>query len=236
MKYPLFNKMSLLKWKELATRKSELGNKINFVHDTILKNTLGEKTSQTSLEKVFKPITTKLDDVIVSNLKIPIRKRQQLKKVEVPNYGIDIDDEVQDMNLGDLFDGPVLPQQNKQIAPKPPTYEESLQDVLEGKKQIYMNPDIIQPEDELQPEYDDDEEIDYALDDEDTIKAKLDDIGIANYESVEKQLNDPTMTPIRTKKYLGKILLEAIIKRNQLKGYKAHVTKQFKSDKISEAK
>lgn len=29
--------MSLLKWQERAKRKSELGNKINFVHDTILK-------------------------------------------------------------------------------------------------------------------------------------------------------------------------------------------------------
>ena len=29
--------MSLLKWKKLAKQKTELGNKINFVHDTILK-------------------------------------------------------------------------------------------------------------------------------------------------------------------------------------------------------
>ena len=36
--------MSLLKWKKLAKQKTELGNKINFVHDTILKNQLGEKT------------------------------------------------------------------------------------------------------------------------------------------------------------------------------------------------
>lgn len=30
--------MGLLKWQKRAKRKSELGNKINFVHDTILKN------------------------------------------------------------------------------------------------------------------------------------------------------------------------------------------------------
>ena len=35
--------MSLLEWKELAKRKTELGDKINFVHDVILKNQLGEK-------------------------------------------------------------------------------------------------------------------------------------------------------------------------------------------------
>ena len=64
--------------------------------------------------------------------------------------------------------------------PKPPTYEESLQDVLEGKKQIYMSPDIIRPgDDELPPEYDDDDdddEIDYALDEEDRTNTILDDL------------------------------------------------------------
>ena len=44
--------MSLLKWKELAKRESELGNKINYVHDTITKHKLGEKTSEESLAKV----------------------------------------------------------------------------------------------------------------------------------------------------------------------------------------
>ena len=59
-----------------------------------------------------------------------------MKKGEVPDYGIDIEDEVPDMNLGDLFEQPVLPQQEKQLVPKPPTYEESLQDILEGKKEF----------------------------------------------------------------------------------------------------
>ena len=40
--------MSLLEWKELAKRKTKLGDKINFVHDAILKNQLGEKTNQES--------------------------------------------------------------------------------------------------------------------------------------------------------------------------------------------
>ena len=63
--------MSLLKRKELAKRKTELGDKIDFVHDAILKNQLGDITSQESFEKVFKPITTKLVDVALSNLKLP---------------------------------------------------------------------------------------------------------------------------------------------------------------------
>ena len=61
--------MSLQKWNELAKRKSELGKKINFVHDAITERRIGEEASQTGYEKVFKPITSKLDDVIVSNLR-----------------------------------------------------------------------------------------------------------------------------------------------------------------------
>ena len=53
--------MSLLKWKEIAKQKSELGNKINFVHDTITNKKLGEKTSQLDYEKMFKPITKLLE-------------------------------------------------------------------------------------------------------------------------------------------------------------------------------
>jgi len=130
--------MSLLKWKELAKKKSELGNKINYVHNTITQSDIDKQTSHESFKKMFKLITTKLDDVIVSNFKMPPRKRRQPKKEEVPNYSLDIDDEVEDMNLGDLFDQPVLPENTKQIVPKPPTYEESLQDVLEGKKRFML--------------------------------------------------------------------------------------------------
>ena len=63
-----------------------------------------------------------------------------MKKGEVAKYGIDIEDKVSDINLGNLFEEPVLPQQEKQLVRKPPTYEESLQDILEGKKQIRVDP------------------------------------------------------------------------------------------------
>ena len=110
--------MSLLRWKELAKSKSELGNKINYVHNAITKHDIGQQTSQQGFSKVFKPITSKLDDVIDSNqaLRLP-RKKRPLKKGEVPDYGIDIEDEVPDMNLGELFEQPVLPQQEKQLVP-----------------------------------------------------------------------------------------------------------------------
>ena len=177
-----------------------------------------------------------MDDVIDSNqvLRIP-RKKRPLKKGEVPDYGIDIEDEVPDMGLDDLFEQPVLPQQEKQLVPKPPTYEQSLQDLLEGKKEIYVDPQYFPEEPELPPEYDEDEEIDYALDDEDMDNEILGDLGITDYENVEMRINLPEMTPKKTKTYLKKIINAAKTKRNQLKGYKGFISKQFKSGSISEA-
>ena len=230
--------MSLLRWKELPKSKSELGNKINYVHNAIKQHKIGEMTSQESFAKVFQPVTSKLDDVIDSNLNLgmPQKRKRPLKKGEVPNYGIDIEDEVEDMGLDDLFGDYVPPQQEKQIVPKPPTYEESLADVLEGKKEIYIDPQYLSENpQELPPEYDDDEEVDYAIDDEDLIKGTLEDIGIPDYENVEMVLNQQEMTPKTTKAYLNKIIKNANLKRKQLSGFKANVTKQYKKGQISEA-
>ena len=213
--------MSLLKWKKLAKQKTELGNKINFVHDTILKNQLGEKTSQESFQKAFKPITTKLDDVVFRNLNIPRLTKKRGKKLGVPDYGIAIEDEdIPDYGLEDLFDEGLVPGNEKQIVPKPPTYEESLKDVLEGKKQIYVNPQYFpeEPQD-MPPEYEEDEEIDYALDEEDS----------------EKQLNQPEMTQRKIELYVNKKLKDAEFKRHQLKRYKSQVSQSYNKGKIGEA-
>ena len=226
--------MSLLKWKKLAKQKTELGNKINFVHDTILKNQLGEKISQESFQKAFKPITTKLDDV-VSN--IPRITKKRGKKLDVPDYGIAIEDEdIPDYGLDDFFDEGLVPENGKQIVPKPPTYEESLQDILEGKKQIYVDPQYFpeEPQD-MPPEYEEDEEIDYALDKEDSVNMILDDLGLPNYDDIEKQLNQPEMTQKRIKRYVDKQLKDAEFKRHQLKGYKSQVSQAYNKGKISEA-
>ena len=225
--------MSLLKWKKLAKQKTELGNKINFVHDTILKNQLGEKTSQESFQKAFKPITTKLDDVVFRNLNIP----RLTKKLGVPDYGIALEDEdIPDYGLDDFFDEGIVPENEKQIVPKPPTYEESLKDVLEGKKQIYVNPQYFpeEPQD-MPPEYEEDEEIDYALDKEDSANMILDELDLSNYDDIEKQINQPEMTQRKIKKYVNKKLKDAITKRNQLKGYKSQVTQTYNKGKIGEA-
>ena len=226
--------MSLLKWKKLAKQKTELGNKINFVHDTILKNQLGEKISQESFQKAFKPITTKLDDVV---LNIPRITKKRAKKLDVPDYGIAIEDEdIPDHGLYDLFDEGLVPDNEKQIVPKPPTYEESLQDILEGKKQIHVDPQYFpeEPQD-MPPEYEEDEEIDYALDEEDSANMILDDLGLPNYDDIEKQINQPEMTQKKIKLYVNKKLKDAEFRRNQLKGYKTHVSKVYNKGKIGEA-
>lgn len=69
-------------------RKTELRDKSNFLHDTILKNPLGKKTSQESFQKVFKPITTKLDDVALSNLKLPILQTNVVQKWQFSIMGL----------------------------------------------------------------------------------------------------------------------------------------------------
>ena len=225
--------MSLLKWKKLAKQKTELGNKINFVYDTILKNQLGEKTSQESFQKAFKPITAKLDEVAFRNLNIP----RLTKKQGVPDYGIALEDEdIPDYGLDDFFDEGLIPENKKQIVPKPPTYEESLKDVLEGKKQIYVDPQYFpeEPQD-MPPEYEEDEEIDYALDEEDSANMILDDLGLPNYDAIEKQLNQPEMTQKRIKRYVNKQLKDAEFKRHQLKGYKSQVSQAYNKGKIGEA-
>ena len=229
--------MSLLKWKKLAKQKTELGNKINFVHDTILKNQLGEKISQESFQKAFKPITTKLDDVAFRNLNIPRLTKKRGKKLGVPDYGIALEDEdIPDYGLDDFFDEGLVPENEKQIVPKQPTYEESLKDILEGKKQIYVDPQYFPEElQDMPPEYEEDEEIDYALDEEDSANMILDDLGLSNYDAIEKQLNQPEMTQRKIKKYVNKKLKDAEFKRNQLKGRKTQVLRAYKKGVIGEA-
>ena len=109
----------------------------------------------------------------------------------------------------------------KQIVPKPPTYEESLKDILEGE--------------DLPPEYEEDEEIDYALDEEDSANMILDDLGLSNYDDIEKQLERPEMPKKQIKPFLKKKVEAANHKRNQLKGRKSQVSQEYNKGKIGEA-
>ena len=111
-------KISLLKWQKMAKSKSALGKKINFVHNAITQKKLGEETSQIGLEKMFKPITAKLDDVIASNLG-PLPQKQPARRKKAKLEGIDYFPDVdpfEDMDVEGLFD---------ETAPVPPPTREA---------------------------------------------------------------------------------------------------------------
>ena len=135
-----------------------------------------------------------------------------------------------------FFDEGLVPENEKQIVPKPPTYKESLKDVLEGKKQIYVAPQYFPEEPpDMPPEYEEDEEIDYALDEEDSVNMILDELELSNYDDIEKQINQPEMTQRKIKKYVNKKLKDAEFKRNQLKGRKSQVSQAYNKGKMGEA-
>ena len=219
--------MSLLKWQEMARSKSALGKKINFVHDAITQKKLGDETSQIGFEKMFKPITSKLD--LAPNLSLPLRpaKRKKAKKAEIDYYP-EVDP-FEDMDVEGLFDEAVPPQPEKQLAP--PTYEEIEQEAGDDP-----------------PEYDEDEFPDYGLAEGDEAEAELTqediaeisdqylaDLNILSYKTVDATLASSETSATQKKNFLEKsVIPDAIFRRNQLKGYKSSLTKQFKKGDISE--
>ena len=103
-----------------------------------------------------------------------------------------------------------------------------MKDVLEGEKEIYVDPQYLSQEpQEMPPEYDDDEVPDYEIADEDMASKMPDDIGVTNYDDVEMRLNQPEMTLQKNKAYLDKMIKDAEFRHKQLKGYQAQRTKQF---------
>ena len=174
--------MSLLKWKEMAEKRSELGKKINTVRDTIKQKKISDQMGEVEAEKLFKPITSELKELTAPKASL---RRLVKKKRPVPDYGIAIDDEVPDYGLDDLFDQPVLPEKEKQIVPKPPSYEDVLEDLASGKKQMYIDPEYMYEPEDLPPEYEEEEVPDYEILEEDRINQALDDLQIPNYDDVE---------------------------------------------------
>ena len=216
--------MSLLKWKEMAEKRSELGKKINTVRDTIKQKKISDQMGEVEAEKLFKPITSELKELTAP--KAPLRRLVK-KKRPVPDYGIAIDDEVPDYGLEDLFGDQVLPQNDKQLVSKPPSYEDVLKDLASGEKHMY------EPED-LPPEYE--EEVpDYEILEEDSINQVLDSLSLPNYDDVDLQLEEENMNDKKRKYYLKNILKNAKEKRQQLSGYSMNITKKLNSGSITEA-
>ena len=223
--------MSLLKWKEMAEKRSELGKKINTVRETIKQKTISDQMGEVEAEKLFKPITSGLKEL--TSPKIPLRRLPK-KKRPVPDYGIAIDDEVPDYGLDDLFDQPVLPENEKQIVPKPPSYEDVLKDLASGEKRIYIDPEYMYEPEDLPPEYEE-EGPDYNILEEDAINQVLDELQIPNYDDIELRLQQEDMNNKKRTSYLTNALKKAKEKRQQLNGHSADITKKINSGSITEA-
>ena len=216
----------------MAEKRSELGKKINTVRDTIKQKKISDQMGEVEAEKLFKPITSELKELTAP--KAPLRRLVK-KKRPVPDYGIAIDDEVPDYGLEDLFGDQVLPQNDKQLVPKPPSYEDVLEDLASGKKQMCIDPEYMYEPEDLPPEYEEEEVPDYNILEEDRINQALDQLGIPNYDDVELRLTEKDMDDKKSKAYLKNILKNAKEKRQQLSGYSMNITKKLNSGSITEA-
>ena len=213
----------------MAEKRSKIGQVINTIRETLKQKKITDAMSDVEAEKLFKPITSGLKELTQPQ---PVKRRLQRKKVEVPDYGINIDDEgIPDYNLQDLFDEGVQPQTTKQLVPKPPSYDDVLKDLETGKKQIYVNPEYMQQLEDP-PEY---EVPDYEIFEEDRINETLDELGLANYDDIEAQLKREDMTEKTRHSFLSKKIENAAKKRQQLPGYKTHITKQLNKGLISQS-
>ena len=226
--------MSLLKWKAMADKRSELGKKINTVKETIKQKSISDQMGEVEAEKLFKPITSGLKELTAP--KTPLRRLVK-KKRPIPDYGLEIgdDEEVPDYGLEDLFGEQVQPQTNKQLVPKPPSYEDVLEDIASGKKEMYIDPEYMHAPEDLPPGYEEEEGPDYALIEEDAVNQALDKLNIPNYDDVELRLKEEDMDNNKRKAYLNKILKNAKDQRSKLTGYSTDVTKKLKSGLITQA-
>ena len=225
--------MSLLKWKEMAAKRSELGQRINEVRKTIKQKSISDQIGQVEAAKLFEPITSGLRDITAP--KKPLRRLK--KRGPVPDYGLEIgdDEDIPDYGLEDLFGEEVQPQNNKQLVPKPPPYEDVLEDLASGEKKMYIDPEYMYEPEDLPPEYEEEEGPDYAIIEEDRINEVLDKLDLPNYDDVKLRLTQEDMNDKNRKAYLNKIINDANFRRNQLRGHSAHVTLDLKKGLISEA-
>ena len=226
--------MSLLKWKEMAEKRSELGKKINTVRETIKQKTISDQMGEVEAEKLFKPITSGLKELTAP--KTPLRRLLK-KKGPIPDYGLEIgdDEEVPDYGLDDLFGEQVQPENEKQLVLKPPPYEDVLGDIASGEKKMYIDPEFMYVPEDLPPGYGEEEGPDYAIIEEDAVNQALDKLNIPNYDDVELRLTEQDMDNTKRSAYLNKILKNAKDQRSKLTGYSTSVTKKLKSGSITEA-
>ena len=212
----------------MAEKRSKIGRDVNNIRETLKQKKITDTMSDVEAEKLFKPITSGLKELTQPQT---IKRRLQRKKVEVPDYGINIEDEVPDLNLEDLF---YEPENTKQLVPKPPSYDDVLKELETGEKKIYVNPEYMQQLEDP-PEYEEDKVPDYEIFEEDRINETLDQFGLTNYDDIEAQLKREDMTEKTRHSFLSKKIENAVKKRQQLPGYKTHITKQLNKGLITQS-
>ena len=236
--------MSLLKWKEMAERKSKIGRDINTIRETLKQKKISDTMSDVEAEKLFKPITKELMQLQPK----PQTQPQQPLKRQIPDYSID-----EGIPALDLLDEGVQPQSMKQLVPTPrKSVKQMIEDLEAGKKKLTTVPEYYlgdppeygeyaedEDEDEYEygdpPEYAEDEIPDYEISEEDRINETLDEFKLANYEDIEMQLRRDDMTGKARHTYLLKKIDAAVEIRRKFPGYKTQVTKQLNKGLISQA-
>ena len=239
--------MSLLKWKEMAERKSKIGQDVNNIRGILKQKKISDTMSDVEAEKLFKPITKGL--VQLHNVAQP-----QPPQPPLPDYGID------DYGI-DLLDEGVQPQSTKQLVPTPrKSVRRMIEDLEAGKKVVpdyYLGdpPKYTSAEDVYRdpPKYATAEDVyrdppKYATaedkdedEDEDPVTKQgrmnetLDELKLANYEDIEMQLGRLDITEKGRYSYLLKQIEAADLKRRKFPGYKTQVTKQLNKGLISQA-
>ena len=235
--------MSLLKWKEMAERKSKIGRDVNIIRETLKQKKISDTMSDVEAEKLFKPITKELIQLQPK----PQPQPQQPLKRQIPDYSID-DDGIPAL---DLLDEGVQPQSTKQLVPTPrKSVKQMIEDLEAGKKKLTTVPEYYlgdppeygeyeEDEDEDPygdpPEYAEDEVPDYEMTEEDRINETLDELKLANYEDIEMQLRRDDITEKGRYSYLSKKIEAADLKRRKFPGYKTQVTKQLNKGLITQA-
>ena len=210
----------------MAKSKTALGNKINFVHDAITQKRLGEETSQIGFEKMFKPLTAKLGDVMgPPNLPQPRRKKANLEGID---YFPEMYDPFEDMEVDGLFDEEILPKPDKQIpaaAPEaPPNYEDVLEEIEQSTPDYSLEPKDVAEEEE------EDDGVDVEVGDVNSLLNKL---KLTNYQKIDNALEQSTASEEKKKKYLVAQIKEANQRRSQQYNRKSYLKKQVQSGKLT---
>ena len=238
--------MSLRERKKLAESKTKAGKMKNQLYNQITAEKIKSKTSDAAITKSFR-----LDEIIEGLKGKPaaprVRKRVPVKIEEGIDYAPEVDP-YEDMDVEGLLnlEDYVPPQPEKQIAPKPPEYQQypkyqmdpsyweldpeeppAYEDlsIAEDKKAIEAPPD----------DDDDDDDDDDGSGSVDEANKILDHLELPNYDDVQMRLDQPEMTPTKQRNYLDKVVENAERRRRQVIAFKSDATKKFKKGLIDAA-